>query len=173
MRGERLCAGAPAEAVVPLACLVYNLKPEILATLLASLLMERRIVLLAASFATLATATHAAAAMLRPFRWHNVFLPLLPAALLDVVHSPTPYLVGLPQALVEKVAWGDLEDVVVVDLDGNTMQPPVGERGSDSAALPGWGQLVAAFETMQVRACTCSLLRLNQCTAGTSPTRST
>ena len=138
---------------MPLACLVFNLAPAVLAALLASLLMERRVVLLSASFATLATAVHATAALLRPFRWHYVFLPLLPASLLDVLDSPTPYLVGLPQVLVQSVDWSSLDDVVVVDLDGNTINPPVGGAGSDSNLLPGCSQLVSAFAAMQARRC--------------------
>lgn len=149
------------EAVVPLACIVYNLKPSILATLLASLLMERRVILLSSSFATMATAVHAAAALLHPFKWHNVFLPLLPADLLDVLCSPTPYLVGMPVRLKDEVDWDVLDEVVIVNLDEDSINPAVGADGSDSDVLPGWQQLVSAFSTMQVRLC----LLLRTCAA--------
>lgn len=140
------------EAVVPLASLVYSLSPAVLATLFASLLMERRVILTSASFATLATAVHAAAALIRPFHWHNLFLPLLPAELLEALCSPTPFLVGLPAALRDAVDWAAMEDVVVVDLDASTIEPAIGADRSDSGILPGWQQLVAAFTTMQARA---------------------
>jgi hypothetical protein len=146
-------AGSSTEAVVPLACLVYNLKPSILATLLASLLMERRIILLSSSFATMATAVHAAAALLKPFKWHYVFLPLLPADLLDVLCSPTPYLVGMPVMLKDEVDWDVLDEVVIVNLDEDSINPEVGANGSDSDVLPGWQQLVSALSTMQVWPC--------------------
>ena len=134
---------------MPLASLVYSLKPAILATLLASLLMERRVILVSSSFATLATAIHAAAALLRPFHWHNLFLPLLPAALIDALCSPTPYLVGLPSMLRDAVDWPALDESVLVDLDANSIEPAIGSEGSDSNLLPGWPQLVAALSTMQ------------------------
>ena len=144
-------AGDLTEAVVPLASLVYSLSPPVLAALFASLLMERRVILTSASFAMLATAVHAAAALIRPFHWHNLFLPLLPAALLEALCSPTPFLVGLPASLREEVDWPGMEDVVVVDLDASTIEPAIGTDRSDSSILPGWQQLAAAFTTMQAR----------------------
>lgn len=80
--------------VVPLAQLLYILPAPVLATLCASLLAERRIVLTCSDLNTLATATLAAAQILSPLRWHHVLLPVVPVAALDVLSSPIPYLVG-------------------------------------------------------------------------------
>jgi hypothetical protein len=55
--------------------------PRQAVTLLGSLLLERRVVLVSADPDKASAAAHAAAAMLYPFRWQHIFLPLLPAAL--------------------------------------------------------------------------------------------
>ena len=52
-----------------------------LITLLAALLLERRVILVAKERDTVSAAVHAAAALLYPFRWQHIYLPLLPIAL--------------------------------------------------------------------------------------------
>lgn len=47
---------------------------------------------------------HAALALLYPFTWQHTFVPVLPASMLDISCSPTPFLIGvlapcLPQLL--------------------------------------------------------------------------
>lgn len=84
----------PRSPVVPLAQLLFVLPAPVLATLCASLLAERRIILTCKDLNTLSTATLAAAQILSPLRWHHVLLPIVPLAALDVLSSPIPYLVG-------------------------------------------------------------------------------
>ncbi len=50
-------------------------------TLLAALLLERRVILVAEDRDKVSAAVHAAAALLYPFRWQHIYLPLLPIAL--------------------------------------------------------------------------------------------
>lgn len=50
-------------------------------TLLASLLLERRVILVAQQTDTVSAALHAAAALLYPFTWQHIYLPLLPITL--------------------------------------------------------------------------------------------
>ena len=50
-------------------------------TLLAALLLERRVILVAEDRGKVSAAVHAAAALLYPFRWQHIYLPLLPIAL--------------------------------------------------------------------------------------------
>jgi hypothetical protein len=47
-------------------------------TLIASLLLERRVVLVGQSRDTVSLAVQAASALLYPFKWHHIFLPILP-----------------------------------------------------------------------------------------------
>ena len=50
-------------------------------TLLASLLLERRVILVAETTDTVSAAVHAAAALLYPFTWQHIYLPILPITL--------------------------------------------------------------------------------------------
>ena len=68
-------------AGIPLARLLWHVPVQGLMTLLAALLLERRVILVAKESGTVSAAVHAAAALLYPFRWQHIYLPLLPDAL--------------------------------------------------------------------------------------------
>jgi hypothetical protein len=87
-----------------------------------------------------------------PFTWHHIFLPLLPAAFLDYLSAPTPFLIGLPGPLRHALASQDLDAVVVIDLDSGVIDPAPGTVADDGARLPGRDQLVAAFAELKQRA---------------------
>uniref|UniRef100_A0A3P9D485 DENN/MADD domain containing 2C n=1 Tax=Maylandia zebra TaxID=106582 RepID=A0A3P9D485_9CICH len=70
----------------------------------ASLLLERRVIFVADKLSVLSRCSHAALALLYPFTWQHTFVPVLPASMLDISCSPTPFLIGvlapcLPQVL--------------------------------------------------------------------------
>ena len=58
-----------------------NVQMDALLSLLAAMLLERRIIVVASDRERVTSAVHAAAAMLYPFRWQHIYLPLLPTAL--------------------------------------------------------------------------------------------
>ncbi len=68
-------------AGIPLARLLWHVPVQGLMTLLAALLLERRVILVAEDRDKVSAAVHAAAALLYPFRWQHIYLPLLPIAL--------------------------------------------------------------------------------------------
>ena len=70
-----------ANAGISLARLLWFLTPRQAVTLVASMLLERRIILVARDADTVSAAVHAANALLYPFRWQHIYLPLLPLAL--------------------------------------------------------------------------------------------
>ena len=70
-----------ASSGVSLARLLWFLTPRQAVTLVASLLLERRIILVARDADTVSAAVHAANALLYPFSWQHIYLPLLPLAL--------------------------------------------------------------------------------------------
>ncbi|MBV97264.1 DENN domain-containing protein 2C, partial [Eschrichtius robustus] len=61
----------------------------------ASLLLERRIIFVANSLSTLSKCGHAVVATLYPFTWQHTYIPVLPASMIDIVCSPTPFLIGI------------------------------------------------------------------------------
>jgi len=70
-----------ANSGISLARLLWFLTPRQAVTLVASLLLERRIILVARDADTVSAAVHAANALIYPFSWQHIYLPLLPLAL--------------------------------------------------------------------------------------------
>ena len=68
-------------AGLPLARLLWHLPARAMVSLIEALLLERRILMVAQDKDTVSTAVHSAAAMLYPFSWQHIYLPLLPLAL--------------------------------------------------------------------------------------------
>uniref|UniRef100_A0A1A7XTJ5 DENN/MADD domain containing 1C n=2 Tax=Iconisemion striatum TaxID=60296 RepID=A0A1A7XTJ5_9TELE len=92
--------------------------------LYASMLFERRILIFASKLSTLTSCVHALSAALYPMYWQHIFIPVLPPHLLDYCCAPMPYLIGVHTSLSEKVrSWG-LEEVVILNVDTNTLETP-------------------------------------------------
>ncbi|KAK1153809.1 DENN domain-containing protein 1B isoform X1 [Acipenser oxyrinchus oxyrinchus] len=92
--------------------------------LYASLLFERRILLASSKLSTLTACVHASAAMLYPMYWQHIYIPVLPPHLLDYCCAPMPYLIGVHTSLMERVKSRALEDVVILNIDTNTLESP-------------------------------------------------
>nr|XP_061844096.1 DENN domain-containing protein 1C isoform X2 [Nerophis lumbriciformis] len=69
--------------------------------LYASMLFERRILILACKLSTLTSCVHALGALLYPMHWQHIFIPVLPPHLLDYCCAPMPYLIGVHSSLSE------------------------------------------------------------------------
>ncbi|XP_064324638.1 DENN domain-containing protein 1A isoform X3 [Phalacrocorax carbo] len=92
--------------------------------LYASMLYERRILICSSKLSTLTACIHGSAAMLYPMFWQHVYIPVLPPHLLDYCCAPMPYLIGIHLSLMEKVRNMALEDVVILNVDTNTLETP-------------------------------------------------
>ncbi|XP_071430412.1 DENN domain-containing protein 1A isoform X2 [Pithys albifrons albifrons] len=92
--------------------------------LYASMLYERRILICCSKLSTLTACVHGSAAMLYPMFWQHVYIPVLPPHLLDYCCAPMPYLIGIHLSLMEKVRSMALEDVVILNVDTNTLETP-------------------------------------------------
>lgn len=92
--------------------------------LYASMLHERRILIVCSKLSTLTACIHGSAAMLYPMFWQHVYIPVLPPHLLDYCCAPMPYLIGIHLSLMEKVRNMALDDVVILNVDTNTLETP-------------------------------------------------
>ncbi|XP_059588345.1 DENN domain-containing protein 1C isoform X3 [Alligator mississippiensis] len=101
--------------------------------LYGSLLCERRILLTASKLSTLTACILASSGMLYPMSWQHIFIPTLPPHLLDYCCAPMPYLIGVHSSLMEKVRAKALEDVIILNIDTNTLESPF----RDLEKLPG------------------------------------
>ncbi|XP_074546327.1 DENN domain-containing protein 1A isoform X2 [Halichoeres trimaculatus] len=92
--------------------------------LYASMLYERRILICCSKLSTLTACIHGSAAMMYPMYWQHVYIPVLPQHLLDYCCAPMPYLIGVHSSLMEKIRGMALDDVVVLNVDTNTLETP-------------------------------------------------
>ncbi|XP_037006791.2 DENN domain-containing protein 1B isoform X2 [Artibeus jamaicensis] len=92
--------------------------------LYASMLHERRIIVTSSKLSTLTACLHGPAALLFPMFWQHIYIPVLPPHLLDYCCAPMPYLIGIHSSLIERVKNKSLEDVVMLNVDTNTLESP-------------------------------------------------
>ncbi|XP_038823699.1 DENN domain-containing protein 1B-like, partial [Salvelinus namaycush] len=92
--------------------------------LYASMLFERRILILSSKLSTLTACVHALSAVLYPMYWQHIFIPVLPPHLLDYCCAPMPFLIGVHSSLTERVRSRGLEEVVILNVDTNTIESP-------------------------------------------------
>lgn len=93
-------------------------------TLWCAVMSEHKVLLVSLAAARLAAVCRALAALMFPFRYAHVYIPLLPAGLAEVLATPTPFLIGVHSNLKEEVS--DLLDVIVADLDVGSLHIPAG-----------------------------------------------
>lgn len=145
-RGEEVripnaLAGPQEYADIHPARLLWYVTPRQMVSILAAMLMERRVIFMSATeIGKLPLAVHAAAALLHPFSWRHVYLPLVPQALQDYVTAPMPLLAGVWEQVLVDMQEHDaklLNSALVVDLDlpGRCI-PEVGCIDDDAALLP-------------------------------------
>ncbi|NXF30148.1 DEN2C protein, partial [Nyctibius bracteatus] len=82
----------------------------------ASLLLERRVIFVADNLSTLSKCGHAAVATLYPFTWQHTYIPVLPASMIDIACSPTPFLIGILSCSLPQLKDLPIEEVLIVDL---------------------------------------------------------
>ncbi|ELQ35611.1 dDENN domain-containing protein [Pyricularia oryzae Y34] len=80
---------------------------------------ESRIIFVSQHTAMLHLACHALVSLLYPLKWASVFIPVLPARLLQALDAPCPYIVGIEKRY-ENIQLPD-DDYVLVDLDKDTI----------------------------------------------------
>ncbi len=91
-------------------------------TLFCAAMVELKVLFYSKSFNRLTEACKALAAVLYPMRYSHVFIPVLPSSLLEVLATPTPFIIGVNS--VHEVEIADLLDVIKVDLDGGAITIP-------------------------------------------------
>lgn len=92
--------------------------PNIVA-LFEYVLAESKIILLSSHTSMLHLASLAITNLLYPFKWAGVFIPVLPARLVQTIEAPCPYIVGIERRY-EPADYPE-DDYVLVDLDADTI----------------------------------------------------
>ncbi|XP_072276149.1 DENN domain-containing protein 1B isoform X4 [Pyxicephalus adspersus] len=107
----------------------------------ASMLHERRIIFTSRKLSTLTACVHASASLLYPMYWQHIYIPVLPPHLLDYCCAPMPYLIGVHFSLLERVRSRSLDDVVLLNVDTNSLETPF----NDLSALPA--EVISALKS--------------------------
>ncbi|XP_070766033.1 DENN domain-containing protein 2C [Enoplosus armatus] len=107
----------------------------------ASLLLERRVIFIADKLSVLSRCGHAVLALLYPFTWQHTFVPVLPASMLDISCSPTPFLIGVLAPCLPQLLELPIEEVLIVDLCADKF---VVQLGDEDCILPS--KLQAALQ---------------------------
>ncbi|KAJ3435739.1 denn domain-containing [Anaeramoeba flamelloides] len=98
------------------------LDPEKILLLFASILFEKRIIFSSTNLQILTNSLQTATALLHPFEWQFVKIPILPLQLLDTTTAPFPYIVGIHSSLLNELSTDYIGEVIFCDLDENRVE---------------------------------------------------
>eukprot|EP00092_Neocalanus_flemingeri_P008285 GFUD01008931.1.p1 GENE.GFUD01008931.1~~GFUD01008931.1.p1 ORF type:complete len:819 (+),score=266.16 GFUD01008931.1:116-2572(+) len=90
----------------------------------ASMLYERRILVTSRKLSRLSACVQAANALIYPMFWQHIFIPVLPAQLMDYLSAPMPFLIGVPEPLMKRIRRAELGEVVILDADNSRVETP-------------------------------------------------
>lgn len=110
----------PGSRNIDLYALFRSLTIPNIVTLFEYALAEARIILLSSHTSMLHLASAALVNLLYPIKWTGVFIPVLPARLVQAIEAPCPYIVGIDRRY-ENWELPD-DDYVLVDLDNDTIE---------------------------------------------------
>ncbi|KAL6757957.1 AEX-3 domain-containing protein [Haematococcus lacustris] len=142
------CGNGSWNCGIPLARLLWHVPMSAMMTLIASMLMERRIILVSQARDTVTAAVQAAAALLYPFKWHHIFLPMLPRSFKEYLAAPMPFLIGMPAQMLPLINGIPIDEVTLIDLDMGKCNPAPGSSRDDASMLPYRDQLEAALQAV-------------------------
>ncbi|XP_036375739.1 myotubularin-related protein 5-like isoform X2 [Megalops cyprinoides] len=90
--------------------------------LFCAALTEHKILFLSASYHRLTDACRALLAVMFPLKYSFTYIPILPGKLLEVLSTPTPFIIGVNSSFRSETQ--ELLDVIIADLDGGTVTIP-------------------------------------------------
>ncbi|XP_054226058.1 myotubularin-related protein 13 isoform X7 [Homo sapiens] len=125
--GDRQLIQTPLHDSLPItgtsvALLFQQLGIQNVLSLFCAVLTENKVLFHSASFQRLSDACRALESLMFPLKYSYPYIPILPAQLLEVLSSPTPFIIGVHS--VFKTDVHELLDVIIADLDGGTIKIP-------------------------------------------------
>uniref|UniRef100_A0A672NK80 Myotubularin-related protein 5-like n=1 Tax=Sinocyclocheilus grahami TaxID=75366 RepID=A0A672NK80_SINGR len=90
--------------------------------LFCATLTEHKILFLSSSYQRLTDACRALLAIMFPLKYSFTYIPILPGKLLEVLSTPTPFIIGVNSHFRSETQ--ELLDVIIADLDGGTVTIP-------------------------------------------------
>ncbi|XP_069012536.1 myotubularin-related protein 5 isoform X2 [Embiotoca jacksoni] len=90
--------------------------------LFCAALTEHKILFLSSSYQRLTDACRGLLAIMFPLKYSFTYIPILPGKLLEVLSTPTPFIIGVNSFFRSETQ--ELLDVIIADLDGGTVTIP-------------------------------------------------
>ncbi|XP_046615979.1 uncharacterized protein LOC124303147 isoform X1 [Neodiprion virginianus] len=106
---------------------------KVLLLLFASLLLERKVILICSKLSKLSSCVEALQSLLYPFNWPHPFVPILPniPEFSEIPQAPSPFVIGiLKQRNGITIEITPMEDGIIVDLDSSKVISAVGDESS-------------------------------------------
>ncbi|XP_011178754.2 DENN domain-containing protein 1B-like [Zeugodacus cucurbitae] len=101
----------------------YNFAtPKVMLAIIASLMLERRVIITSQQPDRHSACVQAANALLYPMEWQHTYIPILPMQLRDYLMGPMPYLIGAPISVLDTVCRGELGDAIIFNCDVGTYE---------------------------------------------------
>uniref|UniRef100_A0A4W3JAG3 SET binding factor 2 n=1 Tax=Callorhinchus milii TaxID=7868 RepID=A0A4W3JAG3_CALMI len=91
-------------------------------SLFCAVLTENKVLFHSTSYQRLGEACRALESLMFPLKYSYPYIPILPARLLEVLSSPTPFIIGVHSMFHNEIQ--ELLDVIIADLDGGTIKIP-------------------------------------------------
>ncbi|KAJ8247545.1 hypothetical protein GJAV_G00247580 [Gymnothorax javanicus] len=104
------------------ALLLQQLGIQNVLSLFCAVLSEHKVLFHSCSYQRLGEASRALESLLFPLKYSYPYIPILPSRLLEVLSSPTPFIIGVHSVFQEEIQ--ELLDVITADLDGGTIKIP-------------------------------------------------
>ncbi|XP_031630159.1 DENN domain-containing protein 1B isoform X3 [Contarinia nasturtii] len=105
--------------------LYYNfVDPKNMIAVFSAMLAERRIIFTSQRLDRLSSSVQAAHAFLYPMVWQHIFIPILPLKMKEILCAPMPYLIGVPEAVLETMTREELGEVVILNCDNKFFESP-------------------------------------------------
>uniref|UniRef100_F6YJ40 SET binding factor 2 n=1 Tax=Monodelphis domestica TaxID=13616 RepID=F6YJ40_MONDO len=125
--GDRQLIQTPLHDSLPVtgtsvALLFQQLGIQNVLSLFCAVLTENKVLFHSTSFQRLSDACRALESLMFPLKYSYPYIPILPAQLLEVLSSPTPFIIGVHSVFRTEVH--ELLDVIIADLDGGTIKVP-------------------------------------------------
>ncbi|MGH0167180.1 UNVERIFIED_CONTAM: hypothetical protein FKN15_078326 [Acipenser sinensis] len=91
-------------------------------SLFCAVLTEHKVLFHSTSYQRLGDACRALEALMFPLKYSYPYIPILPTQLLEVLSTPTPFIIGVHSMFQSEIQ--ELLDVIIADLDGGTIKIP-------------------------------------------------
>jgi hypothetical protein len=127
--------------------------PSLVRHILGAVLLERRVIFHSTSIGAVSSVIYSTLALLYPFEWQHILVPLLPQNLLEYTCAPSPYIVGIHTSHLQQVKRLPIGEVLIVSVDtgtivayGNYDSIPI---GAASRGRTGSGTALAAADLVK------------------------